>query len=71
MEIQIEDLRRLELRPGDKFVLTYPGILSMEMASRIREAWNLFTGDDQEAFPLLLIDTGATISVLAGVAVTA
>ncbi|MEQ1403840.1 hypothetical protein ABK249_02745 [Neorhizobium sp. Rsf11] len=66
MEIQIENLRRLELRPGDKFVLSVSGRISMERCAHMKEVWELFVGSDADRFPLLILDEGMKLSVISG-----
>ena len=59
------DLQRLELRPGDRFVLTIPRILSIEHVESIQSAWRRFMGGDA-APELLLLDGGMKLDVIRG-----
>ena len=49
------DLQRLELKPGDCFVLTTEQHLSVETVERIQETWEKFVGGEE---PKLLILQG-------------
>ena len=58
------DLQRLELRPGDRFVLTAEGPISIEMAERIQRSWHEFTGGDDKRFPLIILADGLKLGVI-------
>ncbi|TGT76711.1 MULTISPECIES: hypothetical protein [unclassified Mesorhizobium] len=60
----IGHLRRLELKPGDKFVLTCPGVLTREQHQFIQEAWRKFLGGDSTAIDLLILDRGMELGVV-------
>lgn len=47
------DLHRISPKPGDRFVLTMPKMISANDAHCIQQHWKRFMGDD---FPLLIID---------------
>jgi len=53
-------LTRVDLRPGDRFVLTSPGPLTDEQVATIMADWKTFCPD----FPLLLLEAGAKLAVL-------
>lgn len=55
----IGDLARLELRPGDRFVLTTDKRPSDDQIDRIRTAWRAFAGDA----PLIVLD-GCRLGVI-------
>lgn len=63
-EINMGNLARLELKPGDRFVLTAPGPLRMETVERIREKWREFVGGIEEKFPLLVLDSEMKLVVI-------
>jgi hypothetical protein len=48
----VGDLQRLEVRSGDRYVLTVPERVSAEATVRIRKAWEQFAGNS----PLLILD---------------
>jgi hypothetical protein len=48
------DLQRLEIKPGDKFVLTCPHALSLDTMRRIEAQWHEFAGADVQV--LILCD---------------
>lgn len=54
-------LSRLEIRPGDKFVLCVDQHISSETAARIRETWERFAG---KGVPILILEKGLTLGVL-------
>lgn len=58
------DLQRLELKPGDRFVLTVDRPISGEMAAKLGEVWARFVGDDREDLKLLILDSGMKLGVL-------
>jgi hypothetical protein len=63
-EVQIRyvgELQRLELRPGDKFVLVCPGAISRDMAERLKQTWQDFAGEDH---PCAVIADGMKLVVL-------
>ncbi len=55
------DLQRLKPEPGDVFVLTVPGPVSMDTASRLKEMWAEVAGDA----PLLILDAGCKLGCIA------
>lgn len=62
----IGDLERLELRDGDRFVLSLPTVLTAEQHTCIQAAWRDFVGGDAERFKLLVMDGGAKLGVING-----
>jgi hypothetical protein len=56
------EIRRLELRPGDRFVMTVPERLMMDQAESIRDAWRRLWGGDH--VPLVVLDAGIRLEVL-------
>lgn len=59
------DLERLELKPGDRFVLSCDGKISAENVARIQALWREFAGEDAHRFPLLILDGGMKLGVIA------
>lgn len=57
------DLQRLDLKPGDRFVLTCEHHLSEDAHKRIQETWKRFMGGD-DAAGLLIIESGMKIGVI-------
>ncbi|MDX0973548.1 hypothetical protein GOL21_28160 [Sinorhizobium medicae] len=57
------DLKRLDLKPGDRFVLSVDRPISMEMCERIQKLWRDFIGDDSE-HRLMVLDAGIELSVI-------
>lgn len=57
------DLQRLEIRPGDRFVLTTTQMLSAEQRRRLEELWKQFVGGDDSA-ALLILDAGFKLGVI-------
>jgi len=55
------DLQRLEIKPGDKFVLTTPGCISMDQRERIVQVWKQFAGEDA---PVLILESGMRLGVI-------
>lgn len=60
------DLQRLDLREGDRFVLTIDGPISSSMHDIIQRQWRRFVGADTEKFPLLVLDKGSKLGVING-----
>ena len=68
LEIRFVDyLRRLEIRPGDHFVLTVPGAVSASAAHHIQETWREYVKTDADApegcAKLLILDSGMRLGV--------
>jgi hypothetical protein len=55
------DLQRLEVRPGDRFVLKTPDIISDDQHAKIQDAWNAFAGPGT---PLLVIYPGFELGAI-------
>jgi len=55
------DLQRLELKPGDRFVLSVPHVLSPEVCARIQEGWRGFAGDKVK---LLILTDGMKLGAI-------
>lgn len=64
-DVKIEylgELSRLDVKPGDRFVITYPGRLSMDSARAIEAMWQRFIGPGGP--PVLVLDNGMKIGAL-------
>lgn len=58
------DLQRLEIKPGDRFVLTTDQIISLETCEKIQQIWAKFTeGKGKE---LLILMPGMKLGVIGG-----
>lgn len=55
------DLQRLELRPGDKFVLMCDGHISRDVAQLIQHQWDTFAGPDVK---LLILEDGFKLGAI-------
>lgn len=60
------DLQRLELKPGDRFILSAPETLSRQQTDYIQTIWKEFVGGDTEKFKLLILVSGMKIGVING-----
>jgi hypothetical protein len=49
----VGEMQRLEIGPGDRFVLTTEQAISQEIAERLQAAWTAFAG---EGVKLLILD---------------
>lgn len=58
------DLQRLAVKPGDRFVLTVPDVISGETAARIQASWKGFVGSDADAPKLLILSGGMKLGVI-------
>lgn len=58
------NLNRLELKPGDRFVLSTDERISMETHDRIQRIWGCFVGNP-ESYPLLILESGMKLGVIA------
>jgi hypothetical protein len=58
------DLQRLEIRPGDRFVITTDKSLTMDAVHRIQEEWMKFAGDDAKTAKLLILTDGMKIGAI-------
>ena len=62
MEITVKgELRRIDVRPGDKFVLNVDQPVSAQSAHRLQEIWRQFI--EGEA-PLLILERGMELAVI-------
>ncbi len=59
------DLERLDLRKGDRFVLSVDQPLPQKAHNHIQEAWKQFVGGKDDALQLLILDRGMKIGVMA------
>lgn len=57
----VGDLTRLQIEPGDKFVLTVPGRVSDEMREVLRDSWERFAG---EGVPILILEEGFRLGAI-------
>jgi hypothetical protein len=62
--MQIEDIRRIEIKPGDKLVLRVDAPISDEMATRLRKHLEGFA----PGVPVLILDSGMSLDILSEVA---
>ena len=58
------DLQRLELKAGDRFVLTVDRHLSAENHAAIQRVWADFVGQ-ADRLPLLVLEPGMKLGVIA------
>jgi hypothetical protein len=58
--MNIEDIRRIEFRPGDRLVLRVAGRISMEACERIKATMAGFA----PGVPVLILDDGISLDVL-------
>jgi len=56
------ELPRLDVRPGDKFVLMVPDIISAEEARCMRRIWAEFMGGDEKQ--ILVLGRGIEVGVI-------
>lgn len=63
--IKPEGIRRIEAKPGDRFVIFVNGVISAEQRNRIGITWRNWFGPDP-APPLLVLDAGASLNVFNG-----
>lgn len=61
----VGDLTRLELKPGDKFVLQIDRPISHEVAQRIQAAWKEFVDGREDIGKLLIIEPGMKLGAIA------
>lgn len=58
-------LSRLDVRPGDKFVLVLDHAISSDAGARLQAIWRDFVGQDQaDETKLLILDGGCKIGVI-------
>jgi hypothetical protein len=58
------ELNRLEVWPGDRFVLQVDALISPELAARIQEEWREFIGQDHPEIRLLILEKGMKIGAI-------
>ncbi|TXI03391.1 MAG: hypothetical protein E6Q76_13930 [Rhizobium sp.] len=58
--MDIEDIRRIEFRPGDRLVLRCKRVMSREQLQSIREAFDRFA----PGIPVLVLDGDMSLDVL-------
>jgi hypothetical protein len=56
-------VRVVRLKPGDKIILYFPGVLTADQADRLRADWARFFG---ASTPALVLENGARLEVLRG-----
>ena len=59
--IKVENFRRVDVKPGDKYVLMYHGVITEQMAADIKRGWEKFMGGD---VPILILQDGMEIGVM-------
>lgn len=57
-------LSRLNLKPGDKFVLMCQRRISVEQVAHIQRIWREFLGDQADQARLLVLDDGAKLGAI-------
>jgi pyruvate kinase len=60
----VGDLARLELKPGDRFVLTTSYVLHSAAREHIQRAWEDFTDSQPGDIKLLILDSGMKLGVV-------
>jgi hypothetical protein len=60
----VGDLERLELKDGDRFVLTCSQAISDDLAKRLRSAWTAFVGGDDRGMQLLILHSGMRLGIV-------
>jgi len=60
VKMEIEDIRRIEFRPGDKLVVRIDGRCTQEQGDRLRDAFEAFA----PGVPVLVLDKGISLDVL-------
>lgn len=70
-EIQfVGELQRLELKPGDRFVLHCDRPLPAVVAEHLERGWRRFVGDRADEFPLLVLEPGMRLGVIGAASTT-
>jgi len=64
----VGDLQRVDVKPGDRFVITCDEHLSPERMNAVGEAWRRFVGEGGP--PVLVLPKGFKVGVLGAEAVT-
>lgn len=60
----IGDMERMVVKPGDRFVLTVPGMMTCETHGRLEAAWAGFVKGIDPTPLLLVLDAGAKLGVI-------
>lgn len=60
----IGDMQRLDVKPGDRFVLTVPTVLTMEQREHVASACKQFAEGVDPAPLLIILDGGAQLGVI-------
>jgi hypothetical protein len=65
----VGELRRVDVKPGDRYVIMFPGPIGAETAHLVRLAWRRFAGTQRNGFwtdepELLLLPDGAKLGVI-------
>jgi hypothetical protein len=58
--IKVENLRRLDVQPGDRYVILTDHEISADTSDQIRRIWSQFAGKD---VPLLVLPPGFELAV--------
>lgn len=58
------ELRRVDVKPGDRFVLMTDKVLSHESAEHLQKKWAHFMGEDAVSTKLLVLDGGMKIGAI-------
>lgn len=64
-DVKIEflgELSRLDVKPGDRFVITFPGVMRRDMYEAVGRAWKTFVGEDGPQ--VLILDSGMKIGAI-------
>ena len=61
--IEIGEVRRLHLGPGDHLVITYPMPLPRGTVDRLKDRLHVYFGPD---VPITILDSGADLTVVTG-----
>lgn len=59
--VVVKNLRRVDVRPGDRFVLLCNHSITAETSDRIRKLWSEFMGRD---VPILVLPRGYEVGVI-------
>lgn len=57
------ELRRMEIKPGDRFVLMFHDFLTPHARNYIREQWAAFMDEDPSKSRLIILEGGAKIGI--------
>lgn len=58
------DLQRLQMQPGDLFVMTSDRPITNETARRLQEAWASVFGDEAERYKLIVLGDGLKVGLI-------